>query len=104
MKIAYIAHPISGNEEENIKKVISIVREINLSQKGILPFAPYIVDLKALDDSSPTERMIGITNNQEYFMRGIIDELWVYGISPGVKQEIELAKRFNIKIVYKNSL
>jgi len=55
MRICYIAHPISGDVKGNIKKVIKIVREINLAHPDVVPFVPYLSDLYALDDNNPDE-------------------------------------------------
>ena len=51
MKIAYIAHPISGDVKENIKKIINIIRTVNLEEPLTVPFAPYIPDCIALNDT-----------------------------------------------------
>ena len=105
MKIVFIAHPISGDVKGNLKKVIAIVRDINLHNKDVVPFAPYWVDCHALNDDIPEERQRGIRNDYEYFRRNVFDELWVYGdtISKGMKAEIETASMFNIPIVFKKA-
>ena len=102
MKIAYIAHPISGDVPGNLEKIRQIVRRINLEEPRVVPFAPYWVDCHALVDTVPAERVRGIKNNYEYFRRGVIDELRVYGdkISPGIQGEIDAARKHNIPIVY----
>lgn len=104
MKIAYIAHPISGNVDGNLKKLGAIIRNINLTTENIVPFAPYVSDLICMEDAVPSERDRGFKNNTAYFEKGLIDELWVYGdkISAGVQHEIDLAKRYFIPIIYKN--
>ena len=101
MKIAYIAHPVSGDIENNIKKIIDIVRSINLAEENVVPFAPYLADLYALDDNNPKERNRGIKNDITLFINGAIDELRLYGstISEGMTNEINLARSLNIPIV-----
>jgi hypothetical protein len=101
MKIAYIAHPISGDVKGNLERIRLIIREINLTEQDVVPFAPYWSDCFALDDDNPAERLRGIRNDHELFTRGFIDELRLYGdrISNGMKAEIELAKRLNIPVV-----
>jgi len=99
-KIVYIAHPIGGDVKINIAKVKSIYNKLSLEQE-VIPFAPYILAVESLDDSNPEHRAIGFEQNKTFFERGIIDELWVYGISKGVHQEIEWAQEFNIKIIWK---
>lgn len=100
--IIYIAHPIANDVKENIKSVLSIVRQLSL-ENDVIPFAPYIVDVQALDDINPEERAIGFEHNKAIFQSGIIDEIWLYGgrISNGMKTEIEWAKELNIKVVQK---
>jgi len=100
MKVAYIAHPIGGNVHYNIRQVVKIVGEINRTETDVLPFAPYIVDCLALNDSNPEERKRGFKNNYFYFESGFIQELRLYGthISPGMLEEIEWATKFGIEI------
>jgi len=102
MKIAYIAHPISGDVEGNIKKVLQIVREVCINESNVMPYAAYIVDCMALDDSIPEERTRGIKNDIAIFKKkGFLDEVRLYGnrISYGMKCEIELARSEGIPII-----
>lgn len=100
MKIAYIAHPISGNVHYNIRQVVRKVGEINKQEPEVVPFAPYIVDCMALDDNNPDDRRRGFKNNYHYFESGMINELRLYGnfISRGMAEEIEWAAKFGIEI------
>jgi len=100
MKIAYIAHPISGNVHYNIRQVVKKVGEINKNEPEVVPFAPYIVDCMALDDNKPEDRQRGFKNNYHYFESGMINELRLYGnfISKGMADEIEWAAKFGIEI------
>lgn len=104
MKIVYIAHPVSGDIQGNINRITTIVRLIALEHKNILPFAPYVVDLLALDDNNPFERQRGIENDIELFKRKIMDEVWLYGdkISNGMLAEIKLAHSLGIKVIAKS--
>lgn len=89
-KIVYIAHPISGDIEANLKDLRRILRDINLHSPEIIPLAPYYGDCVALDDSVPVERRKGIDNSIYLLDTGIFDELWLTGdkISPGMEYEI----------------
>lgn len=100
MIVAYIAHPISGDIENNLKKIIEIVREINLKEPETIPFVPYYPDILALDDNNPTERERGIKNDTELLSRGFVDEIRLYGnkISKGMKAEVELGIKRGIAI------
>jgi hypothetical protein len=93
MKIVYIAHPIGGDVASNMKKVLDIVRKINLEEKDIMPFAPYIVDVLAMNDNNPEEREIGLRNCYTVFNSNFVDELWLYGpqLTAGMKAEVDLA-------------
>jgi uncharacterized protein YqgV (UPF0045/DUF77 family) len=105
-KIAYIAHPISNDIKGNIEKILQIVKEINLKEKNITPFVPYLADVLALDDTIPLHRKRGISNNVAYLKSGIVSELRVYGdfISKGVAEEIAIARELKIPVIYKSKL
>ena len=103
-KIVYIAHPVSGDVEENMKKILEICSKIHRENADIIPFAPYLVACQYLRDHVIEERELGIQANIELFKRNVIDEVWLFGpkISAGMKAEIELAKKLNIPIISKN--
>lgn len=100
-KIVYIAHPIGGDVDGNVAKVLAIVRELNMSGEHIVPFAPYIIDVLALDDSDALQRARGFENNKQLF--NFVDEVWLYGgrISSGMQTEIEWANKLNIPVIQK---
>lgn len=104
MKIAYIAHPVSGDVKGNIEKIISICRKINLEEPETVPFVPYLSDLYALNDDISTERDRGIKNGIHLLNSGFIDELRLYGnrISNGMQHEIKSAEEN--RIIIKNFL
>ena len=101
MKIAYIAHPVSGDVQGNIERIIEIIRKVNLEEPETVPFAPYIADLMALDDSNPGERARGIKNDTFLISAGFITEVRLYGgrISNGMKHEKELAESLGIPVI-----
>lgn len=100
MKIAYIAHPVSGDVKGNIEKIIAIVRHINLAEPDTVPLVPYLADLYALDDDNPDERERGISNGIAIIRSGMLSELRLYGsrISNGMEYEIGLAEHHGIPI------
>jgi hypothetical protein len=104
MKIVYIAHPISGDVSGNLKKILCIIRDINLSESETLPFAHYVTDCYALDDAVPEERERGIKNDIALMRAGFINEVWLYGdrISNGMMHEVELANKLNIPVIAKS--
>lgn len=99
-KIVYIAHPIASDPIMNIANVMAVFQELSLQNK-VIPFAPYLTALDVLDDTDPDQRAIGFEQNKAFFERGIIDELWVYGLSPGVRVEIEWAQELGIEVIDK---
>lgn len=114
-KLVYIAHPISGNIEENLKDLIRILRIINTNSHPILnmvpdsfydfeyiiPLAPYYADILALDDNNPEERARGIENDIALIKTGVFDELWLTGnkISFGMNEEIKLFQSLNKPVI-----
>jgi hypothetical protein len=104
MKIVYIAHPISGDISGNLKKILDIIRQINLNEPETLPFAHYVVDCYALNDTVPQERERGIKNDIALLSASFINEIWLFGdrISNGMKHEIELSKKLGIPIISKS--
>lgn len=105
MKTVYIAHPIGGDVENNIKKLIATCREVNLSEPDIIPFVPYLSDLYALNDEIPEERERGLKNGLSLLKKGFIDEIWLYvdRISNGMRAEINVCLEFGIKVVPKSN-
>lgn len=101
MKIAYIAHPISGDIEGNLRKIEDIGRRINLNEPEVVPFAHYFFDCYALDDNIPEERERGIKNDIALMRKGFIDEVRLYGntISRGMAHEVDLALELGIEVV-----
>lgn len=104
MKIAYIAHPIAGDIPGNLIKILEIIREININEPDVVPFAPYIADCLVMKDDVSEERARGIKNNKELLRSGLIDELRVYGdtVSAGIKEEMEIAKKEGMAIRFMN--
>jgi hypothetical protein len=101
MKIAYIAHKISGDIEANLTDLRRIIRAINIEYPDVVPFCPYYVDIVSLDDNVPAERERGIANDTELICRGFIDEVWLTGdsISTGMKSEADMAAIFGIPVI-----
>lgn len=92
-KTVYPAHPIGGDVAANVQRIKGIVRAMHIAGE-VQPVAPFISDCDGiLDDNNPEERAIGIAADTEYFLRGMIDEVWLFGtkISNGMRAEILLA-------------
>lgn len=68
---------------------------------GVVPFAPHIFYTQFLSDDVEKEREMGIDCGLEILRK--CDEIWVfiteeYGITNGMKKEINVAKRNGIKL------
>ena len=99
--MVYICSPYAGDIEENIKNARRYSRFA--VDKGYLPITPHLLFTQYLDDGKQRERDLGM-----FF--GIVlmskcSEVWVFGdrVSPGMKIEIELAKRKGYKLKYFSS-
>lgn len=97
-KMVFVAHPMSGDIEGNTQKVIEICLRIHSSR--VIPVFPSLVWRRYLGNSKRDKRLERSVN-KEYFRRGFIDELWLYGdrITDGMKREIELAFRLGILVI-----
>ena len=100
-KTVFIAHPIKGDIEGNMKKALQICEDVH--SKEIIPIAPYLVSLRYLDDTVIEDRELGIEANVECFNRKYLDELWLFGdrISSGMREEVLLAKKLGIPVIAK---
>ena len=98
-KIVFIAHPIGGDVPGNSRKVLEICKRVH--DRNTIPFVPYLVSLQYLDDEVPEDRELGIEANLEFFHRGHIDEVWLFGdrISTGMEREVRLALELGIPVV-----
>lgn len=105
VKRVYVAHPISGDVFGNTEKVreicMGLVDEI-IDNTQILPIAPYLGLLEYLDEDNEIHRFIGMEHGLDVL--SMCDELWVYGFSKGVHQEINHAIDFGIPVVVKRGL
>ncbi len=99
-KRVFIAHPMSGDIEGNKRKVVEICRRIHSLE--VLPVFPSFTTRQYLTDD-PEDRELARIQIEEYFRRGMVDELWLFGdaITKGMIREIHLARRYNIPVVEK---
>jgi hypothetical protein len=101
-KTIFIAHPISGDVENNLKKVMDICKEIHTVDT--IPIFPSSLWRNYLPVGDVTKHWAGLVND-EYFKRGMVDEVWVYGeiITEGMKKEIDLAYAYEIPVIFKGN-
>jgi len=90
-RVVYIAHPVSGNVDENIKNIFNICSMIH--SPHLIPFAPYLVGLQYLNDQLIEQRELGMQVNAITFRKRVMDETGLFGpkISSGMTGEIELS-------------
>lgn len=100
-KIVYIAHPVGGDVENNLKRIEGIVSNILIKLEDVIPVAPYHLYCHSLDDNVPYERALGISVGVRYLKSEIVDELWLFGneISSGMKDEILLCELLGIPVI-----
>ena len=94
-KTIFVAHPISGDEKDNLEKVAKICEDIH--DYDHIPIFPSHTWRQYLDDSDRTKALAKRVN-EEYFHRGMVDQVWFYGdrMSEGMLQEALLANKFGI--------
>ncbi len=100
-KTIFVAHPISGDVEGNLRKVAEICKAIY--QEGHIPIFPSHTARQYLDDGPELKELCGEVN-EEYFQRGMVDEVRFYGdrMSDGMKAEAILAHQFGVILVSKS--
>ena len=98
-KLVFIAHPVSGDFENNIQKILLTCRDIHTNFKGYVPFVPYIANVHYLN-TSPEEKILGMKATRILFERNVIDEFWLCGdcISEGMKEGLRWSIEFGISI------
>lgn len=89
MKWIFISHPLTGNEEENKAKEREICKEILESKQG-LPISPLALFNFIDKESQDLREMIMAVCKR---MIDICDEVWIYGDSPGCREERQYAKK-----------
>lgn len=102
-KKVYIAHPIAGDIQENLRKVSRVCRKAAL--EGVNPVAPYVAPLLTMsDEEESVDREIGIQMNCEILE--LCDEVWLTGphVSPGMADEKQYAEMFKIPVIRRGDL
>lgn len=91
MKLVAISSPYSGNVGENVTFALEVCWYA--LQTGYAPFAPHLLYTQMLDDSSPSDRILGHDAGLYWGMAS--DEVWFClleglhsELSPGMRQEL----------------
>ncbi|MBO8161325.1 MAG: DUF4406 domain-containing protein [Thermosipho sp. (in: Bacteria)] len=93
----FVSHPYANNPELNKKKVEKICRY--LVRKGYIPISPiHLFSFYKNDQEADREEIMNICRH----LIRISDEVWIYGDSPGCRQEKIWAKEMGkpIRIMY----
>lgn len=96
--LVYIAHPVSGRTNANIIHASKWFRWA-AKLETVIPVAPYIATVMALDDGNPDERLTGMAISGRILR--MCDEVWLcgYEISPGMNEEMQAARSHGIPVV-----
>ncbi len=94
MKMVYIASPLRGDYNTNIKNAVEYCRLAG--ERGVLPLAPHIIFSQWCNDTVPQQREQGLQLGLA--LLGKSDELWIMGekISEGMRGEINFAMEHSI--------
>ena len=98
LKLVYLASPLRGDYDRNIKKAVEYSRLV--SECGVLPLAPHIIFSQWCNDTIPEQREQGLKLGLALLEK--CDELWVMGneISQGMQGEINFAREHSIQIYF----
>lgn len=98
MKQVYIASPLRGDYDTNIRNAVEYCRLA--AERGVLALAPHIIFSQWCNDTIPEQREQGLKLGLELLANS--EELWVMGkqISEGMRGEIEFAMEHGIPTFY----
>lgn len=98
MRLVYISSPLRGDIGRNIQKARDYCAYA--ASCGVVPLAPHTIFTQYLDDEQPEQREQGLRMGHDLLRR--CDELWIMGstISTGMREEIDLAKKLYLPILY----
>lgn len=100
----YICSPLRGDIEKNMQRARNYCRYV-LLKETVIPVCPHIYFTQFLDDNKEIERKLGTDLGKALLTD--CKEIWVFdenGISQGMKEEIEIAERLNIPVIYQSNL
>lgn len=97
-KVIYVCSPFKGDIAANIQRAREYCKLI--LEAGHMPYAAHLTLDGVLDDNNPPEREKALQIGVVMVRR--CNELWIFGnaISEGMKREIEVASRNNIRIKF----
>lgn len=98
MKQVYLASPLRGDYDRNMKKAVEYSRLV--SECGVIPLAPHIIFGQWCNDTIPEQREQGLRLGLALLEK--CEELWVMGeeISQGMQGEIDFAAEHGIQTYF----
>jgi len=98
VKVIYMAHPVSGDVDNNLKRARLWVRWIEETHRGVAVVASWITECEVWDDADPKQRAAGLERDKAVLER--CDELWLVGprISNGMAIERAHAEEKGLRI------
>ena len=98
MKMVYLASPLRGDYDKNIKNAVEYSRLV--SECGLLPLAPHIIFSQWCNDTIPEQREQGLKLGLSLLEK--CDEMWVMGkkVSQGMQGEIDFAREHGIRTYF----
>lgn len=98
MKMVYIASPLRGDYNTNIKNAVEYCRLA--AEKGVLPLAPHIIFSQWCNDTILEQREQGLRLGLALLEKA--DELWVMGttFSQGMQGEVAFAQEHGIPMFF----
>ena len=96
--LVFICSPFAGDVERNIENARRFSRFA--VEQGAIPVAPHLLYPQFMDDNDKDERTLGLFFGSVLLSK--CDAVWVFGekISPGMKQELIKASKWNKPIRY----
>jgi len=92
MRLAYLAHPVSGLSQETLRcSIAGWVFDVTEAFPDVAFTVPWLAYVLALDDQNPAHRARGMRDDLQSLSR--CDEVWLLGgvISAGMRTEAEHA-------------
>ena len=105
IEIAYIIHPLKGDEfftlEQNLERVKNICK--SLYSKELMPISVALYFTQFMDDTKQEDRELGLEFDLEILRRDFIDKILAYGhkVSRGMGLELALVKERKLPLIPK---
>lgn len=98
MRVIFMAHPVKGDVEGNLKRAKRMVRQLELLYSDVAIVANWITECEVFGDADPVQRSAGIARNCAVIER--CDEVWLTGptVSAGMQAEARHATRYKIPV------